>query len=427
MKIMKKDTLNFTKIKRDEFEKFVSNYDQASFLQTVELANLKEELSDVPHFLGVKKDKKLVAATILLEEKSILGYKTFYAPRGFLIDYHDYDLLEFFTSELKKFVKNKKGFRITIDPNIVYRYRSSDGDILNDDKDRDDLTITNLEKLGYKHFGFNLYSETLQVRWEYRLKLDREYEELKTNFSKSTRKNIDACYKKGLRVRVGEEKDLESLSEIFDSTSKRKEFQGRSLSYYKKMYKHMGDLMTIYIAYLDPDIYISNTKELLKTEEDKNREILRKMEKDMVGSKLKNQKETSDNLVKKYKEELKIAEKFKVDNPKGKDIGALLSMKSGNEYLTLSSGGLEEYKKFAPKYALYNEHILDAIKYNYEWVDFYGITGVFEKGDKFYGIYEFKKGFNGQVVELVGQFEQKVGFMYNIYNFLKTVKKLIKK
>ena len=48
--------------------------------------------------------------------------------------------------------------------------------------------------------------------------------------------------------------------------------------------------------------------------------------------------------IEKYKEELEKAKKFKKENPKGKDIGVLLSMKSGREYLTLSSGVLEEYK-----------------------------------------------------------------------------------
>ena len=151
------------------------------------------------------------------------------------------------------------------------------------------------------------------------------------------------------------------------------------------------------------------------------------MKTSIVGSKLLNQKETSERLIEKYKEEVNKAEEFKKNNPKGKDIGALLSMKSGNEYLTLSSGMLSEYRSFTPKYAMYNEHILDAYKEGYEWVDFYGITGVFDKNDKYYGMYEFKKGFNGNVVELVGQFEIKTGFVYNIYNLGKKIKNIIKR
>ena len=34
---------------------------QASFLQTIELANLKEELGNIPHILGVKEKGKVLA------------------------------------------------------------------------------------------------------------------------------------------------------------------------------------------------------------------------------------------------------------------------------------------------------------------------------------------------------------------------------
>ncbi len=309
----------------------------------------------------------------------------------------------------------------------MYRVRSSEGDIIDDDKSRNDTIITNLKKLGYQHYGFNIYPETIQVRWEYRLKLDEDYETKKSKFSKSTRKNIDACYKKGLKVRKGTIEDLDSMTEIFDATSQRKDFQSKSLNYYKKMYHHMKDLMTIYIAYLDPDNYLNDTKSLLENELENNKKIEEKMKTSIVGSKLLNQKETSDNLINKYKEELEKAKKFKEENPNGKDIGALLSLKSGDEYLTLTSGMISEYKSFTPKYAMYNEHIKDAYEMNYEWIDFYGITGCFDKDDKYYGMYEFKKGFSGNVVELVGQFEIKTGFMYHVYNLARKIKRIIKK
>lgn len=418
--------LEFVNLTKKEYQNFYNKHELASFMQTVELGNLKEELGDIVHYVGVKENKKILAATLILEQNSFLKYKTFYAPRGFLIDYHNQELLSFFTNNLKKYVKERNGFRIIIDPNLVYRFRNNDGSIMENDN-KDDESFNNLINLGYKHFGFNIYIETLQARWGYRLKLDKPYEELKKNFSKSTRKNIETCYKKGLQVRKGTIDDLDSMTELFDSTARRKDFQSRSLEYYKKMYKHMESLMNIYIAYIDPDVYIKSVKDNLEKEENNNKEILKKMDTSIVGNKLKSQKETSDNLIKKYQNELEEAKKFKKNNPKGKDIAALLSLKSGREYLTLSSGSLEAYRKFTPKYAMYDHHIKDAYEMGYEWIDFYGISGCFDKEDKFYGIYEFKKGFSGNVIELIGQFELKVTNVYNIYNFLKKVKNIIKK
>ncbi len=419
--------MKFEAIDEGLFSKFSSSHKYASFMQTVELGNLKKELGDIVHYVGAFKDEKLVAATLILEEKSILGKKTFYAPRGFLIDYEDKELLKYFTEEIKKYIKAHKGFMLTIDPNVIYRVRTSEGEIINNDEDRNDVLINNLKELGYQHFGFNTYLEARQVRWEYRLKLDRPYEEISKDFYKSTRKNIEACYKKGLLVRKGKIEDLPSMEEIFEKTSKRKDFFYRSLEYYQKMYNHMHNLMTIYIAYLDPDIYLSHSEDLLKEEEKNNAEIQKKMETCCVGEKLLHQKEVSDNLITKYKEEVEKAKKFKEEYPDGKDVGVLLSLKSGDEYLTLSSGILEEYKNFTPKYALYDSHIKDAYELGYKYVDFYGITGDFDKSNKYYGIYEFKKGFNGNVVELVGQFSLKVTKFYDTYNALKKIKNKIKK
>ena len=87
------------------------------------------------------------------------------------------------------------------------------------------------------------------------MELNEDYESKKVKFSKTTRKNIDFCQKKGLMVREGSINDLDVMTEIFDITSKRKDFFSRSLEYYQKMYHHMKDLMTIYIAYLEPNIY----------------------------------------------------------------------------------------------------------------------------------------------------------------------------
>lgn len=418
--------MEFKKITEQEFKKFADKHEQESFLQTVELGNLKKELGNKVHYLGLLDKKKIIAATLLLEENSILKRKTFYAPRGFLIDYNDLELLSVFTENIKKYIKSRKGFMLTIDPNVIYQIRTSDGEEI-ENEEKNDKLIENLKSLGYKHFGFNKYLEALQVRWEYRLELNKTYDEIKANFSKSTRKNIEACYKKGLLVRRGKIEDLPTMSEIFECTSKRKDFFYRSLEYYQKMYKHMKDLMTIYIAYLEPNIYLEHTERLLNDEQKNNKEIEEKMKNSCVGTKLKNQKETSDKLIEKYREELEKAKKFKKEYPNGKDVGVLLSMKSGDEYLTLSSGVLEEYKGFTPKYAMYDYHIKDAYEMGYKYIDFYGITGDFDKNNKYYGIYEFKKGFNGNVVELVGQFSLKITWFYDFYNLMKKIKNKIKK
>lgn len=416
--------MEFCILTEDEFRNFSKSCPYESFMQTVELAHLKEELGSKIHYVGVKEDDNIIASSLMLEDTTILGKKMFYAPRGLLVDYHNKELLTFFTKNLKKYIKKQGGFILTIDPNVIYRVRTSDGEI---DKNNpsDNESIQNLKDLGYKHYGFNIYLDSRQARWCYRFTLDQDYESKKVKFSKSTRKNIDFCIKKGLMVREGTIDDLKVMAEIFEVTSKRRDFFSRSLDYYQKMYKHMKDLMTIYIAYLDPNIYYSHTLSLLEEAKNNYQIVLDKMEKDMVGSRLLSQKENALKQIEKYEKELEKATKFKEENPNGKDIGCLLSLRSGNEYLTLSSGVLAEYKQFTPKYLMYEHHIKEAYKEGFEYCNFYGITGDFNPNGKYYGIYEFKKGFGGNVIEYIGQFDLKTSNFYYIYKGLKRIKKWI--
>ena len=228
-------------------------------------------------------------------------------------------------------------------------------------------------------------------------------------------------------VREGNVDDLNTMTTIFDLTSKRKDFFSRSLSYYQKMYHHMKDLMTIYIAYLDPEVYYQHTKTLLDDETKVYQELEAKLTNNPTSDKILKKLETSEALVRKYQTELERAEQFRVDYPKGKDIGCLLSLRSGNEYLTLSSGVLEEYKSFTPKYLMYEHHIQEAYKEGFKYCNFYGITGDFNPQNKYYGIYEFKKGFNGNVIEYIGQFELPVSGFYFVYKILKRIKSWFRK
>lgn len=59
------------------------------------------------------------------------------------------------------------------------------------------------------------------------------------------------------------------------------------------------------------------------------------------------------------------------------------------------------------------------IKYN-----FYCITAIFDKNDPDYGVYEFKKGFNGQVEEYIDNFELPISSYYSVNKFIKTIIKI---
>ena len=97
-------------ITNKEFKKFADNHPQITFHQTKEWADLKAHNNWKSYYLGLKDKNKIVAATMILSKTlPIIKKNMFYAPRGFLIDYHDKNILKIFTEEIKKFAKKENG------------------------------------------------------------------------------------------------------------------------------------------------------------------------------------------------------------------------------------------------------------------------------------------------------------------------------
>ena len=101
--------MEFVELTEKEFDKFASKHQYNNFYQTSAWGHLKKTNGWKMYLLGIKEDKKIVAATLLLEKKTPLKYNMFYAPRGFLIDYDNSEILNFFNQNIKRFAKKKKG------------------------------------------------------------------------------------------------------------------------------------------------------------------------------------------------------------------------------------------------------------------------------------------------------------------------------
>ena len=69
-----------------------------------------------------------------------------------------------------------------------------------------------------------------------------------------------------------------------------------------------------------------------------------------------------------------------------------------------------------------------AIENGFEYYNFYGISSDLTPKDPMYGVYLFKKGFGGEVVELIGEYDLKIdSFFYYIYKISYSVVHKLKK
>ena len=402
--------MEFTELTIEEFKDFSINHPQASFYQTINWGELKRENGWIPHLVGIKKNNKVIAASLILSKQVKLGKNMFYAPRGFLIDYNDLDLLTFFTNSIKKYVKHRKGIFLKIDPYISYQERDLLGKVVENGKNNKDA-YNNLIKLGYKHFGFNLMQETLQPRWIFITpSKDTTVEEVMKNMDAKTRQILRKNERNKIKVREIEYDELDKFKDIMAHTGERREFIDRPLSYYQEMYKHLHDdgILKILIAELNTtelineyDNEINTFKNEKADREEKYNKDPSKMNKDKY---LEKQNHCDKEIERIEKTKQHIAD-LKEKHGEIITLGGILFLIYGNEVLSLVGGSYKEFMEFQSAYTVHFAGLKYAIENNYERYNFYGITGIFDENNPLFGLYSFKRDFGGKVVELIGEFD----------------------
>ena len=93
--------MEFQEITQKEYKEFWNNHPLKSFLSSPKISDLRKKSGWTTYYVGVKKDKNLIAAAMLLAHKRHFGAYEFYSPRGYLLDFSNEELLTFFTRTLK--------------------------------------------------------------------------------------------------------------------------------------------------------------------------------------------------------------------------------------------------------------------------------------------------------------------------------------
>lgn len=424
--------MQFILLNEKEFSEVALKLPCSNFYQTTKWGKLKEKNGWVSHFLGVKNKNKIIAATLLLEKKIFKKFSIFYAPRGYLIDFQNEELLKFFTEEIKKFAKKRNGIFIKIDPYLIHKERDIDGKIVENGIDNSKV-IDYLKSLGYNHTGFNLKHENMQPRWTFVLNLEGKTEqEILDNMERKTRQLINKNERINIEIREIDEEELSIFKDITTHTSERRDFIDRPFEYYKNMIEVLGENAKIYIAELNIEQLLENTKkeiqENIKTIEEKERELEDKT-KIVNTKKAKRIIKELEDLNKIYDE--KVIHYQKIMDTDGKRIilGGIIYMIYNKEILSLFGGSYDKYKEFSSFYTIHWELIKYALKNGYTKYNFYGISGDFEnKNDELYGLYDAKKGFGGNVEEYIGEFDLIINKpMYFLYKYGFALYKKLKK
>ena len=394
--------MEIKELTNDEFNRFVSKYSLSSMYQSVEYGLVMNNQKYEPLFVGLINDiGDIVAASLLLIEK--LGqFQYAYAPRGFLIDYTNKELLKSFTSEIKKFLKKKSVIAVKISP-LIARNKFTPSLNITLANPSYDVIFNNLKILKYYHLGYNNNFEAFKPRFVALANLESNSNKMFNLLSEDIKEKIHECDLAGIRIYKGSE---ENLNFVYEDLREKKE---KSKEYVEDVYKFFNNTgkAEVYYAKLETKIFLVNTR----TEYQKQVNICSEITDELFQNQGKSnndiiqKKIAEENKLQELKNQLVYATNLLRNNPDGVVVASTLVIKHNNQIYVTLDGENEEFKYMHPKNILIWKLMEKYAAEGYKEINLGGITNPNNDNDEYKGLNEFKLGFNGSCIEYAGDFE----------------------
>lgn len=382
------------------FDNFAINHPYYNFYQSSNYGKFMTKHGYNSYYLGLADDNgEIKAATLMIvkNEKSSKR-KMGYAPRGFLIDWNNDELVKEFTEKLKEFLASRSFTYLKVDPLITLKEHNINGEIKQNTTDNTSF-VSKLQSLGYIHMGYNNGMEASKPRWSAVMNLNSNITLLYNSISKEAREKINEASKMGNKVYKGSMNDINLLYSVINKTTPPLEYY---LDYYQFFSQNNG--FEIYFTKLEPVSYVNSSKTLYENEEQRNNELNMQIQDFNNPNKefIINEKLKSDELLAKYKKNMLEASSLFQKYPSGLVISGVAVIKYGKKITFLASGVNENFKNIYPEYLLKWQLASEFAKKGYELVDLGSLTGDFN--DNSY-LSMLNKELSNSIIEYVGEFD----------------------
>jgi len=383
------------------FDQFVNNYHQCSVFQTSEYAMTMNKDKYESLYIGmVDGNNTLVAASLILIER--LGKFLYaYAPRGFLIDYENQELVATYTKLIKKYLAKRNIMAIKICPQII---RGKYNKITNhqEQNPRFDYLFNFLKKEDYYHLGFNNMFEAFKPRFEAVLTLHKDTGLLYKNVCKQFRTKIRTGNRIGIRIYKGSKDNLKLFYELVKNNDP------RDYSYFENLYNYYNNTgkVDLYFALLDCKQFLMEAQK----EYDEQGRICGKAHEQVFKNQgnanqtLISTKISADHMLAEKKKRLVTATQLLHNNPDGIIIAAALVIKHRGEAYLVSEGFDKTYSTLNGKHLLLWKLIEKYANEGYQTFNLGGIPSPNNPTD-YSGLADFKLNFGADAIEYIGDLE----------------------
>lgn len=393
----------------DKFDLFVVNHPTKShFMQSAAWGEFnKVQRGMEPYYCGLENDNgELVAATLLLLKKPPLFPPYFYAPRGFVIDFDDKELLAEMVKGVKSLARQTGAMFLKIDPDVEIHQLDTHGNPIENAPDKS-YVVDTLVGLGFRHHGFNKEFDGSQPRYSFRIDLSDDEKVIKKRITGNVIKNINKGEKHyPATIRKGSTEDIHDLYRLITLTSERDEFFGYDETYYRNFFEILGkrNMSKLWIGSVNASVILESLKKQLKDTENA-----------LLGYKKEHHINEAKLTIDRLNREIETFEKYSIDYPGDTVISAHLVVHYGKHAWAVHAGSAGIMNETFINNRVYWNKIIKEKEEGVEWLDQFGTIGNPDESH-LASLHAFKKQFGGRYVEFAGEFDLPFNlFWYNLY------------
>lgn len=398
-------------ISEKEHDEFLLNNKQCNLLQSSNWAGIKSNWST--ERIGFYEDDQLVATASLLIKNLPMNFTLIYIPRGPIMDYTDYELVDFVISSLKGFGKSKRAIFVKFDPSLfLTRYLVTTEPETNEEEDEVTITLIKfLTRLGVEWTGRTRdIGQTIQPRIQANIHAKNADFQL---LPKKTKQAIRTAQNKGIDLTIGGPELLEDFATLMKKTEDRKGINLRGIDYYRKLMDTYPD-----------DSYITMTSlDLVKRQRELTNQLEQaKLAKSKFTDKTKPGKiKETENAIDRFTGEINFLNEHIQTGVTTAPLAGTLTIVYGKTSENLYAGMDETFRNYQAALLTWYETGQEAFKRGCAWHNLGGVENNLDGG-----LYQFKSKLNPTLEEFAGEFNIPVSPLHGpamlAYNLRKQIR-----
>lgn len=361
----------------DDYQKTQTNYKDANFLQSAEMAKLQLSRNHIGEVeaLVFERDGLRIGQAIVVYRRSFRIFRKALLFHGPLLDYNSIADLTDLLEALILYLKKKNIASLSIHPYLTDLIRNEELEIIEEEK-ADEVSKV-FEKLGFEQYLDPEQALVVNQMFVKPIDTFTTSDEMLAAFSPSLKRDLKKFTALNVKVEELREDNLNQFYDILVRTAERKGFSVHPLTYFQDLKRNFGESAKFMLAYLDCPAYLAYLDENIKSFEAK----IQALKDGPQKKRTKGQIADAEDQLRSYYKRL---EQFKA------------------------------YLNFGGAVLLHWEMLQYAKREGKERFNFYGTIET-EAASTGKGNFNFKRQFGGQLETLVGSFDKTLNPFYDIF------------